>query len=100
MLTLSFRRKTLLLLFVGLLSLPWAVSSAPIRQTERPQAVGAVEPHALDLFSRIWSRFRSTGNKIGCEVDPNGRCAPAPTQNPANQSKIGCEVDPSGRCSP
>lgn len=100
MLTLSLRRKTLLLLFVGLLSLPWAVSSAPIRQAERPQAVGAVEPAALDLFSRLWIRFRSLGNKIGCNVDPNGHCAPAPGLNSPNQTKIGCGVDPDGRCLP
>jgi hypothetical protein len=76
MLTLSVRRKTLSLLFVGLLAMPLAVSSAPIQQDERPQALRAVEAAPLDLFSRIWSRFRSIGNKIGCNVDPNGRCLP------------------------
>ena len=96
----SLRRKTLFLLFVVLLSMPWAVSSAPIRQAERPQAVGSVEPAALDLLSRIWNRFHSIGSKIGCNVDPNGHCAPAPPQNPPSQPKIGCEVDPNGRCLP
>jgi hypothetical protein len=98
MLTLSLRRKTLFLLFAVLLAMPWAVSSAPIRQAEWPQAVGAVEPAALDLLSRIWSRFRSIGTKIGCNIDPDGHCTPAPTQNPPSQPKIGCGVDPSGRC--
>ncbi|HKI02061.1 MAG TPA: hypothetical protein VKK31_08780 [Thermoanaerobaculia bacterium] len=100
MLTLSLRRKTFSLLFVASLSMPWAVSAAPNRQAERPQAVGAVEPAALDLLSRIWSRFRSIGNKIGCHIDPDGHCAPAPTQNPPVQPKIGCHIDPSGRCLP
>jgi len=99
MLTLSLRRKTLLLLLVGLLAMPWAVSSSPIRQAEWPQAVGAVEPAALDFLSRLWSRFRiiplSVETKAGCEVDPNGRCLPSPLP-----SKAGCNVDPNGRCLP
>ena len=98
--TLSLRRKTLFLLFVLLLSMPWAVSSVPLRQAERPQALGTVEPAALDLLSRAWSRFRSLGNKIGCHIDPNGRCAPAATQNPPVEPKIGCHIDPSGHCLP
>ena len=98
MLTLSLRRKTLLLLFVGLLSMPWAVSAAPIRQAEQPQSVWTVEPAALDLLSRLWSRFRSISNKSGCEVDPNGHCTP--TTAPRVQTKAGCGVDPSGRCLP
>ena len=100
MLTLSLRCKTLFLLFGVLLSMPLAVSSAPIRQAERPQAVGAVEPAALDLLSRIWSGFRSLSSKIGCNIDPSGLCAPAPTQNPPGQTKIGCNIDPDGRCLP
>ena len=100
MLTLSLRRKSLFLLFVLILSMPWAVSSSPIRQAERPQAAGAAEPAALDLLSRIWGRFQSLGSKIGCNVDPDGRCAPASTQNPSRQPKIGCNVDPNGRCLP
>lgn len=95
MLTLSLRRKTLLLLFVGLLARPWAVSSAPIWQSERPQAVEAVELPALDLLSRIWSRFRSISAQAGCNVDPDGRCLPSPVP-----PKAGCEVDPNGRCLP
>ena len=92
MFTTSVRRKTLFLLFVMLLAMPWAVSSAPIPWSERPRVAVAAEKFALDALSRIWSFI---GNKIGCEVDPNGRCVPAPIP-----TKAGCNIDPDGRCLP
>jgi len=92
MLTASFRRKTFFLLFVMLLAMPWAVSAAPMPQSERPRVAVAAEKFALDALSRIWSFI---GNKIGCEVDPDGRCVPAPIP-----TKIGCNIDPDGLCVP
>jgi hypothetical protein len=91
----SFRRKTFLLLFILLLSAPWAVSSAPVPGAVRPRAVEAAELSALEFLSRAWSLVRSTVVKAGCEVDPEGRCVPAPVR-----TKAGCNVDPNGRCLP
>lgn len=47
------------------------------------------------LFDPLWTYLSSLGGgsasaKIGCELDPNGRCLISP--------KAGCEMDPSGRC--
>ena len=95
MLTASFRRKTFFLLFFMLLSAPWAASSAPVPGAERPRAVEGAELSALEFLSRAWILVRSTVVKAGCEVDPDGRCVPAPIR-----TKAGCNVDPNGRCLP
>lgn len=86
MLTASFRRKILLLLLVTALTTPWTVSAAG-PQAESPRSVHAVE-ETSPIFERIWSFVA----KIGCHLDPWGRCTP--------QTKAGCHLDPWGRCTP
>ena len=46
------------------------------------------------LVSSLWDSSSSTDS--GCQLDPDGRCRPAPTQD------VGCELDPYGKpvCSP
>jgi hypothetical protein len=96
MLTASLRRKTCLF-FVMLLSASWAVSSAPVPWAERPPVVEGAEVSALEVLHRAWSLVRSTVVKVGCHIDPNGKCAPAPII-PSSQNKAGCHIDPDGRC--
>lgn len=86
MLAASFRRKTLLLLLVTALVTPWAASAAG-PQADNPRPVHAVE-QTVPIFGRLWSFVA----KIGCHLDPNGRCTP--------QAKEGCKLDPWGRCTP
>lgn len=50
----------------------------------------------LDQISSLVS-FRwvsSSSVDDGCQLDPNGKCKPAPTQNE------GCQLDPYGKCRP
>jgi hypothetical protein len=93
--TVSIRRKILLLVLISILATPWA--SATVPQGASVQPVQAVEPAALDLFSSIWSFVRGAGRKEGCNIDPSGRCTP---QNPPPRTKAGCHIDPWGRCIP
>ena len=93
--TVSVRRKILLALLVTVLVTPWVSAAGP--QAESPRSVRAVEPVALDFFSRIWSFLRRVGSKEGCNIDPSGRCS---SENPSPQTKEGCHIDPSGGCLP
>jgi hypothetical protein len=77
------RRTVLLLLVAVLLALPGAVSAAGLQS---PRTARAILYDPLDLFSHLWSLFR----KEGCNIDPNGLCAP----------KNGCGIDPDGLCAP
>jgi hypothetical protein len=113
MLTVSIRRKTLLLVLVTILVTPWA--SAAGQQFESPRSIQAVERAELDFFSRLWSFLRNAGSKAGCEIDPSGRCMPpsqikegcnidpsgsCTAQKSPSQIREGCHIDPSGRCTP
>jgi len=54
---------------------------------------GSLVSTAPRLFDSFWEIFSSIwSTKAGCEMDPDGRCLPAP--------KAGCEWDPNGRCLP
>jgi hypothetical protein len=78
-------RRALSKIFVALslavvLSVP-ALSAAERRAPVRPA------PALWSLLARSWA-------KIGCIIDPSGRCAPV-------AAEIGCIIDPDGRrCSP
>jgi hypothetical protein len=45
------------------------------------------------FLSSLWSE---PSPKIGCGMDPNGLCAPAPQP----ETDAGCGMDPDGRCTP
>lgn len=47
----------------------------------------------------FWSFLTSLWAKNGCQVDPDGRCAPGLTSVLPGR-KNGCQVDPNGRCLP
>lgn len=94
MLTVPLRRKILLLLLVAILITPWA-SAASLRQ-QSPRGEQAVE--SVPIFGQFWNLLRSVWEKEGCRLDPDGRCANAPAQNPPLQPKAGCRIDPNGRC--
>jgi hypothetical protein len=93
MLTVSNRRKTLVLL---LLVMAFATPSAPVSgaQPERPRTLQAA-PAGLEVFSRIWAFLQSVSIKEGCDINPDGRCR---SQNRPPQTMAGCHVDPDGRC--
>jgi hypothetical protein len=50
----------------------------------------------LDQISSFVSSFWAPSASVdgGCQLDPNGKCQPAPRQD------NGCELDPYGKCSP
>jgi hypothetical protein len=73
-------------------------------------ALSAAERRApADRVSELWSLLARSWAKIGCIIDPSGRCVPAATEigciidpdgrrcAPAS-ADIGCTIDPSGRC--
>jgi hypothetical protein len=83
------RRKTVLFfLLAALLTAPWA-SAAPRHKGGRPARVSP------DVLSQAWRFLTEIWTKIGCNIDPDGRCvttaAPLPT-------KEGCHIDPNGSC--
>jgi hypothetical protein len=92
MLTVSLRRKTLLLLLVALLITPWA--SAASLQHASPRVEQAVE--SVPLVGHFWHLLQSVWGKAGCRIDPDGRCADSPTDKRPLQPKAGCRIDPNG----
>jgi len=76
----SLRRTALVLLLAALLAPSWALAAGP-------QA-----PAAPSLLARAWSLLASLWGEEGCNVDPSGRCVPAP------RTDTGCNLDPNGRC--
>jgi len=87
----SIRRKLVLLVVVVILVASWGTASAASLSRGTPQS----ESLALESLDRIWRIVQGVLGKIGCHIDPNGRCI---NQAPAPQEKEGCHIDPSGRC--
>ena len=79
----SFSKVAAVLVLAAFLSMP-ALSAAEHRSPA---------DRALARASEIWSLLARSWAKIGCIIDPSGRCAP-------EASKIGCIIDPDGRCAP
>jgi hypothetical protein len=42
------------------------------------------------FLNQVWSLLTSTWSDVGCGMDPNGMCTPAP------QTDVGCGMDPNG----
>jgi hypothetical protein len=94
MLNVPIRRKILLLfLLVALVTTPWASAAGP--KPESPRAVQAFED--VSLLGNFWSILRSVWEKVGCHLDPDGRCVNESTQTPL-QTEAGCGIDPWGHC--
>lgn len=93
MLTVSIRRKILLLLLASVLVAPWA-SAAALKPESSRAKFRAVEP-AAEFLNRLWGFLRRVGSKEGCDIDPDGRCAPRPSPTRAG---VGCDIDPDGSC--
>lgn len=92
----SLCRKTLLLVWMAVLALPWAAGAGPI--SENPRSGRVFEWADPDFLDRLRS-FLGAWGKAGCDIDPDGRCIP---QGPVQQTKEGCHIDPDGRsfCKP
>ncbi len=75
------RRTILVFVLALLLAAPWA-SAAP-RADAGPR----------EALTHLWSLLASLWSEAGCELDPDGRCAP-------DLPDAGCEADPDGRCLP
>jgi len=84
-----FRRTTLVLLLLSLLTAPLA--SAAVRQAQPKAAT----PAPIELLSRAWSLLASLWGETGCHIDPDGRCVTSPVHV---HTDTGCDVDPNGRC--
>lgn len=82
----AFLPKAVLLLVLSLLL------AAPI------QAAGSrpADPAAKGIFTQVWDFLTGVWGRIGCDIDPDGRCVPRPS--PATDLDSGCDIDPSGRC--
>jgi hypothetical protein len=52
-------------------------------------AVAAGQP---EFLGQVWSLLKSVWSEVGCGMDPNGLCTPAP------QTDAGCIMDPNGGC--
>jgi hypothetical protein len=77
-----------------LVSLLLAVLTVPCAWAGEPAAArsGGAALSFVDLLNRAWQGLVSLWMDNGCIIDPNGRCAAAPTVD------NGCGIDPSGRC--
>ena len=91
----SLRRIAVLLSALSLilaltLSGVWAAS--PPAQSKRPAKVAEVAP--ASLLSRAWSLLTALWGEEGCNVDPNGRCVPAPAPTHAVPTLADTGVNP------
>ena len=94
--TSSMRRKVLVLLLLSaVLAAPGAFAG---HRPQKPRAVNRAEPAPLALVSRAWTLLTSLWSKTGCQIDPSGRCASDPVQQPLPTADIGCNIDPNGGC--
>lgn len=50
--------------------------------------------NGLSSLWNLWSKPGSAHSKIGCGMDPFGRCDPAP--QPQLETDAGCRMDPFG----
>lgn len=91
----SPRLKIVLVLLATLLIASWA-SAAPRHGSELP-ARASGDFAISDFFSGAWNFLGGVWTKVGCNIDPNGRCISPPTSSPL-PTKEGCQIDPSGRC--
>jgi len=55
------------------------------------------DPATKGILAPVWDFLTRGWASGGCDIDPDGRCAPRP--NPTLQIDSGCDIDPSGRCS-
>jgi hypothetical protein len=92
----SPRRKIVLLLLAALLIAPWA-SAAPRHGSTHPASFSA-EFMIPDFLSRAWNLLAGVWTKVGCNIDPDGRCGPVPAAPVQLPTKEGCQIDPFGRC--
>lgn len=88
-------RMVLLLPLAAILATP-AVLAAP----HPPRHPAAAVASPADLLTSLWSFLASAWSKNGCNLDPDGRCLPAPASSSTTAGDNGCNVDPSGRCLP
>lgn len=95
MLTVSFRRKTLLLLLAAVLAVPSASAAAP--RIEVPTPDRSIHSAPLELLGRALSFLRSAWSKTGCDINPLGFCTKG---TPPPQTKAGCDINPFGQCHP
>jgi len=91
--TASLRRKTLLLLLAACLALPWPAAAAPRRGTKT--VASATSPLWNGAWSALQGFLQSLWGEEGCDIDPDGRCAPRAGRPTAH---TGCDIDPDGRC--
>ncbi|MFY9821205.1 MAG: hypothetical protein WAM82_07475 [Thermoanaerobaculia bacterium] len=89
----AIRRASVFILLGLTLGISGAWASPP-----QPPAPGHVEKvfASQNFFGSLGGFLTRLWLKAGCVIDPNGRCAPAPTQN----TDAGCSLDPNGRCAP
>ena len=83
-------KAVLLLVLTLLLAAPiQAGSTRPASSLPADSAVKSILIQVGDFLTGIWTR-------IGCGIDPDGRCEPRPS--PTGDLDSGCDIDPSGRC--
>ena len=95
MLSVSLRRKILLLILAVSLMGSWSSAGPRLASPARPLKVAV-----HNLAGRFWGVLTSLWNEIGCNIDPDGRCITSPSTTPqtTGQADEGCNIDPDGRC--
>jgi hypothetical protein len=75
------------------LVLSWPAAAQPASQTAS-RATATASPASTSFLAQAWDVLVGLWEEIGCGLDPNGFCTPAPV------AEIGCGLDPSGLCAP
>ena len=71
--------------------------AAPVQAGDiRPAGGLPADPAAKGIFAQVWDFLTEVWVGSGCDIDPDGRCAPRPS--PTAEIDSGCDIDPSGRC--
>lgn len=83
-------KAVLLLVLVLLLAAP--IQAGSTRAAGSPPADSA----AKGILTQVWDFLTGSWARIGCDIDPDGRCVPRP--NPTTEIDSGCDIDPNGRC--
>lgn len=89
-----FVTKAVLLVLVLLVAVP-SIQAAGPEENVRFSESGSTSLVSWGFLGDLWNVFVGAWANNGCELDPDGRCAPRHSKANADN---GCEVDPSGGC--
>ena len=93
------RRRSVVLVLIAILAIPWPSAAGPRKPSYRDAKVAQPEPVPLQLLGRAWRLLQNVWTKEGCQIDPSGLCHQGSVQpQPTDQLDSGCQIDPGGLC--